>query len=225
LKRTIIAGTILVLSVHAFAWDVSAGLSVSGGFFINRMTTSNSSLAVSSDLTNTSLPFRAEAYLDAQYFQIGMGYRLAVLGRQKQTQTTSGTTSTLTDADTGLKGYLALSLYAKYPFTVGQWVLFPLLGIERDVNLLVHDSNGNDLRGSMTDQQLGNETQTWVKAGVGTQLGLFSWGYVRAIFLFGWKIPNQTENDVVANAKSSPGWDATLYSLQPDLSIAVGIRL
>jgi hypothetical protein len=214
-----------MFATGVFALDVSTGLSVSSGFFIHRLTTSNSSLGVSSDLTNTSIPFHAEAYLDAGYIQLGAGFRLRVLGHQKQTLTVSGSTSTVAESDTGTEGYVAVSLYLKYPFTVGQFVLFPLLGIERDVNVLILDAGGNDVRGSKTDQQLGDESQIWLKAGMGAQMALSSWGYLRAQLLLGWKVPNPTENGQVANAKSSPGWDATLYSLEPDLSFALGFKL
>jgi hypothetical protein len=224
LKRAVFAIMVFMFSTSAFALDLSAGFTLSTGIFINRMIASSSSLGVSSELTNTSIPFRGEAFFDGQYFQFGLGYRLRVLGHQKQTLTVSGTTSTLTDADTGLKGYLALSLYLKYPLVVGRFVIFPLLGVEKDLNVVIHDASGHDLLGKMTDQQRVNEDQVWVKTGMGVQFPLSSWGYLRTQILFGWKVPNQSENDAVANAESA-GFDATLYSFEPDLSIAVGFKL
>ena len=214
-----------MLSVGAFALDVSVGFQVSAGFFYNSMTTFNGSLAVSSELWNTSLPFHAEGYLDMQYFQLGVGYRIRVLGHQTQTTTVSGSTTTLTNADTGTKGYATISGYLKYPFTVGQYILLPLLGFEYDVNALNLDANGNDLRGSMTAQQRDNENQFWLKFGMGAQLDMAPWGYLRARFLVGWKLPNQAESDAVANARSSPGWDATLRTLEPEIGFAVGFNM
>jgi hypothetical protein len=225
MKRAIIALTALMISAGAFALDTSAGLSVSGGVFISQMTTGSTSLAVSSDLVDTSIPFHAEAFLDGEYFRVGAGYRLRVLGHQKQTLTISGTTSTLTDADTGSKGYAAFSFYLKYPFVSGKFVLFPLLGLETDLSVLILGTSGTDLRASMTDQQRANESQVWAKAGMGAQVDLSSGAYLRAHLLLGLKLPNSSENDAVANAASA-GFDASRYfALEPDLGIAVGFKL
>jgi hypothetical protein len=214
----------LMLASQVFALDLSAGLALSSGYFFNRFANSSSSLDVSSELINTSLPAACMVFFDGEYFEFAAGYRIRVLGHQKQTTTSAGTTTTITDADTGLKGYAAFSFFLKYPFALGQFVVFPLLGIERDVIVLMLDTNGNDTRGSMTPQQLAPEDQAWIKAGMGAQIGLSNWGYLRAKLVLGWKMPSAPENDAVANQKSS-GFDATLFSLEPDLSIAVGLKL
>jgi hypothetical protein len=218
------AAIFLVLSASVFGLDLSAGLGMSGGFFFNRFSASNSSLAVSSDLTNTSLPFHAELFFDGQYFRLGAGYRLAVLGHQAQTQTISGTTNTIVDQDMGLKGYLSLSIYAKYPFQVGPFILFPLLGLEKDILLLSLDANWNDVRGTLTSQQLANEDQIWIKGGMGADWAFSRNGYLRAELVLGYKLPSPSENDAVANAKAA-GFDATLFTLEPDLAIAIGFKL
>ena len=218
------AAIFLVLSTSVFGLDYSAGLEMSGGFLFNKFSDSNSSLAVSSDLTNTSLPLHAEVFFDGQYYRLGAGYRLAVLGHQGQTQTISGTASTIVDKDTGLKGYLSLSIYAKYPFTVGPFVLFPLAGLEMDLNVLFLDANWNDVRGTLTSQQLSNEDQAWVKAGMGADWSFSGTGYIRAELVLGYKFPSKSENDAAANAKAA-GFDATLFTLEPDLTVAVGFRL
>jgi hypothetical protein len=212
LKRLLIALFALVASGGAFALDVSTGVSVSGGFFINWMTTSNSSLGVSSLLMNTSVPFHGEVYVDMQYAQFGVGYRLNVLGHRNETQTTSGSTTTVLDQNMGTKGYAAFTFYAKYPFTIGQYVLQPLLGFEYDVNTFISGSSDNP------------DNQFWIKAGMGAQLPLSDWGYIRAHLLFGWKIPSQAESDAVANATTS-GFDASLYTLDPEIGFAVGFKL
>jgi hypothetical protein len=224
-KRAFIAITALMVSAGAFALDTSAGLSLSGGVFVKQMTTSISALSVSSDLVDSSLPFHAEVFWDEQYFRVGAGYRLRVFGHQKQTLTISGTTTLLTEADTGTKGYAAFTFYLKYPFAVGQFVLFPLLGFETDLNLSILDAAGTDLRASLTDQQRANESEVWAKAGMGAQLDLSDWGYIRAQLVLGWKLPNPAENDFVANAKIA-AFDASLFfALESDLGISVGFKL
>ena len=224
MKRFIIAVTGLMLCARAFAFDVSVGASFSGGFFFNQMSSSNSGLAVSSALRNTAFPFHAEAYLDMHYVQVGVGYRLSLGGHQWETVTSSGTTTTAIDGDTGTKGYAAFSAYLKYPFTVGPYQLLPLLGFEYDVNLLDLDSNGHDLRGSMSSQALDNENQFWVKAGMAAELALAERVYLRAQFLIGWKFLSPAETSAVENAKSA-GFDATLFSLRPELGIALGFKI
>jgi hypothetical protein len=221
--RIRLALILLALSTSVFALDMSGGLGISGGYFLNRFSDSNSSLAVSSDLTNTSLPFHAEVFFDGQYFILGAGCRLAVLGHQNQTQTTSGTISTVVDQGMGTKGYLSLSVYAKYPFNVGPLVLFPLLGVEQDTLLLYVDANGNDVRKTLTVQQQSNEDQVWIKGGMGMDWRFSPVGYLRAELVLGYKLPSQSETDSVNNAKSS-GFDATLFTLEPDLTIAIGFN-
>jgi hypothetical protein len=218
-----LAAVLLVLSTSVFGLDLSAGFQVSGGFFFNRFSDSNSSLAVSSDLTNTALPFHAELFLDGQYFRIGAGYRLAVLGHQGQTQTVSGSTSTVVDQDTGTKGYLSLSVYVKYPFHVGPFLLYPLLGLEQDTLLLYLDANGNDVRGTLSLQQLANENQVWIKAGMGADWPFSRNGYLRAELALGYKLPSQSESDSVANANAA-GFNATLFTFEPDLALAIGFK-
>jgi hypothetical protein len=224
LKRSIIAITGILLSAGAFALDVSVGASVSGGFFFNQMNQSNSGLGISYTFRNTAFPFQAEAYVDAQYVQVGVGYRVSVGGHQWESLTSSGTTTTAVDADTGTKGYVSFSAYLKYPFNIGQYLLQPLLGFEYDVNAMDLDSSGNDLRGSLSGQQLADENQFWVKAGIGSQIPLANWGYLRARFLIGWKMLSAAESSAVSTAINS-GYDATLFSLEPELGIAVGFNL
>jgi hypothetical protein len=221
--RVRLAAVFLLLSTSVFSLDLSAGLSLSGGYFLDTFNTSKSSLSVSSSLTNSSLPFRAELFFDGQYLRMGAGYKLAVLGREHETQTVSGSTSTVLSGSTGTKGYFSFSVYGKYPFAVGPVLLFPLLGIESDVNLIYLDSHGHDVRRTLTDQQLADEDQLWIKAGIGADWSFVSWGYIRGEVLLGYKFPSQSESDAADNAKSS-GFDATLYTLEPSLDIAIGFK-
>ena len=157
----------LVLSTGVFAQELSGGLAVSGGWFLQGFRVSNSSLSVSTDLAETFLPTRIEVFLDGRYFSAAVGFKVAFAGHEKQTQTISGTTSTVADMDLGTKGYVSLAFYAKYPFTVGPILLFPILGMEIDTNVLYLDAGGNDVRATLTTEQLSSENQAWVKAASG----------------------------------------------------------
>lgn len=213
----------LVLSTGAFAQGLSAGLAISGGWFFKGFDTSEQSPSVSSNLTDAFVPFRAGLFLDGRYFSLRVGYKLAIAGHETQTQTISGTTTTLTDQGLGTKGYLSLSVYGKYPFSVGPFLLYPLLGLEQDTLLLYLDANGNDVRGTLSLDQLANENQLWVKAGVGADWPLFAGGYLRAELVLGYKFPSSAENAAVQNATSA-GFNATLFTLEPDFTLAIGFR-
>ena len=215
---------LLTLSISAFAVDISAGIGASGGYFINEMKTSTATPDVSSETTITYVPFGIIAFFDATYFQGSGGYLMLTNSYEKMTVTVSGSPSTLIDQPiVGSKSFLCFAAYAKYPFALGPLTLFPILGIEFDLNIIAIDANGNDLRASMTDQQKSDANKFWLKGGFGADISFSSKAYIRPALIVGYKLPNVSENNALISAQQA-GFDVLLAPLTFDLNLLIGYR-
>jgi hypothetical protein len=223
-KKSALLILLVSLATGAFALDLSAGIEACGGYLIADMRTSLASPSVSSETISTRAPFLAAAFLDATYFPGSIGYRLLALGREKSTQTISGTTTVLVDSDeVGSRGYVCFSALGRYPFTRGPVALFPILGFEYDLNVVAVDPGGNDLRSSMTEQQKVNENQFWIRGGVGAEIGFLDRMVFRPELVIGYKFNNSAENAAVESARQA-GFDAALFTLSFDFRLLVGYR-
>jgi hypothetical protein len=80
------------------------------------------------------------------------------------------------------------------------------------------------VKGTLTSQQLANEDQVWIKGGLGADWAFSENGYLRAALVLGYKFPSTSESAAVANVKAA-GFDATLFTLEPDLTVAIGLKL
>ena len=74
------------------------------------------------------------------------------------------------------------------PFALGPVSLFPLLGIEYDLNLYLKDADGTDLKAGLTDQEKADLNQFWFKAGAGADFVVYKGLYVRPLVLMGFKL-------------------------------------
>jgi hypothetical protein len=65
------------------------------------------------------------------------------------------------------KSWLNVGGFVKYPFTIGPLVLFPILGVEYELNLADADSTGTDLRPGLTAEDLAGLNMLSLEAGAG----------------------------------------------------------
>ena len=154
MKKSFVLVALVCLSVMTFAQGLSVG--VGGSFSPNFFTVKQS---VGSDWGQQSISssfFGGAAFVDAKYVEASVG-----IGANSKSYSTSisysssslGSGSSTNGSDAAVGTYLALSALGKYPFAIGSFTLFPLLGIEYDLNLSYKDSNGNDLKSAMTSDQ------------------------------------------------------------------------
>jgi hypothetical protein len=205
MKRRLAISLLLCLSATAFAIDLSAGGGMTVGSFCS---TYNYTEWVVDEWTErwTSVPVGFVAFLDATYGVAAIGYR-ANGSTQYILKWTAGafsfdnTNSDIEDDDRS--GFLSIALLGRYPFALGQVSLFPLLGIEYDLNLCYQDENGADLKASLTDQENADLNQFWFKAGVGADISISKSLYVRPLVLLGFKLLNSAEKADLQDARDN----------------------
>ena len=207
----------------AFALDVSGGLGLSLGAY---SATTSVSYVVGNVMTSTTTrenqtPIGVMAFVDATYAQLSVGYLVADGGSTNYYYSTGGVNTV--DSTVGLDlntTFLAMSVFAKYPFKMGRVTLFPLLGVEYDLNLTYTDSNGNNLKGTLANP--GDASQLWFKAGGGLDIP-FPGFYLRPEALLGYKLPSQTERNAVAAAKAGGATGASVIDLELGFALMAGV--
>jgi len=213
---------LLLPAAGAFALDVSGGLGTSLGAY--SATTSESAVSgnitTSTTATVTQTPIGITAFLDATYAQVAVGYLVANGGNTSYYDSVGGVNTVDTTLGLDLNTtFLALSAFAKYPFKVGRLVLFPLLGVEYDLNLAYTDANGNDLKGTLANPEDAN--QLWLKAGAGLDIP-FPEFYLRPEVLLGYKFPSQTERNAASAAKAAGAAGASVIDLEVGIALMAG---
>ena len=116
-----------------------------------------------------------------------------------------GTTNTSESDVDGRAGYLSFSLLGRYPFALGPVSIFPLLGMEYDLNLYYQDIDGNDLKARFPDQEKADLNQFWFKAGVAADIALYKGLSARSQALLGFKLLNQGEKADLQDAIDNYG--------------------
>ncbi len=205
MKKLLVVPLLICLATAAFAIDLSAGIGGNVGAFSS---TYHYEEWVVDQWTErwTTVPFEFSAYFDATYGQAAIGFR-ANGSTHYVLKWTAGAFSYDNTAsnieDNNRSGFLSLALLGRYPFTLGSVTLFPLLGIEYDLNLYYQDETGVDLKASMTDQEKTDLNQFWLKFGVGADIGVYKGLYVRPLALLGFKVLNSAEKTDLQDAKAN----------------------
>jgi hypothetical protein len=219
MKRILTILFILSISVSAFALDFSAGIGASAGYNWEPMSASGS--GTTSTITQSYVPLSFRAFIDATYLEASVGYRMAN-GASLKTEATGFTTTTTTTSNK--QDWVSIGALFKYPFDLGSFTLFPIVGIEYDLNLSFKDSSGSDLKASMTADQKANLDQFWIKAGIGADLS-FGGFYIRPEVLIGYKLLSKAENDALAAMKAIPGVSsASITPLEVTGAVLVGFK-
>jgi hypothetical protein len=205
MKKLLVVLLLLCLACAAFALDLSAGIGGNAGAFSS---TYHYEEWVVDQWTErwTTVPFGFSAYFDATYGEAAIGFRANGSTHYILKWTAGAFSYDNTDSnieDNHQSGFLSFTLLGRYPFTLGPVILFPLLGIEYDLNLYSKDENGADLKVSMTDQQKADHNQFWFKFGVGADIGVYKGLYVRPLALLGFKLLNSSEETDLQDAKTN----------------------
>lgn len=212
---------VLIVSLIAAAGAFGLSLSAGGGASIS---STSWNLSITAGGTTVSakdaiLPFGAKAFVDAKYVQVSVGYIMAV----KATQ--SGTGITTTTYSNNLS-YLTFAALGKYPFDVGSFTLFPLLGAEYDFNI-AHGSSDyfEGSNGLLASPSSADYNQFWLKGGVGADISLGGKLYVRPEALYGFKLLNSDESNLVSALKSAGATSASLDFGTFDFALLIGYKL
>jgi len=163
-------------------------------------------------------------FVDATYAELSLGI-FGGSGDFKQTVSYGGYSESsnekysLTSFNIGLLG--------KYPFQLGDnLTLFPLLGIDYQVVLSVKDKNGDEVEDEDGNKMASDYSSLWFKFGAGMDYAFTSNIFLRGEFLYGIRIPNKAENDMVSMAKDYMGFSNAKTRLGHGLTVrlAIGYR-
>jgi hypothetical protein len=165
------------------------------------------------------------AFVDATYLQASVGFAMDigdVKWNEKYSSSLLGTNDSGTEDIDGT--WLVIGAMGKYPFKVGSFVIFPLAGVEYDLNL-TYKHDGSDVKDTMSDDQKANLNQFWLKAGVGADFTVSGNIYVRPSAIFGYKLHSKLQNDALDAMKAIPAIDkATQTDIRIDVGMAVGFK-
>jgi opacity protein-like surface antigen len=182
-------------ALSAQGLEMSAG----GGLFFDAGV-GGASIEVSSIETATDdfqTNFGIYGFFDATYIEAWLGISFGNDGSVDTTVTN------LVTVETSLSfTKLALGLFGKYPFHLGQkFTLFPLLGIQYDMMLAAEGDYTN-----MPGFDASDFNSFWFKAGAGFDINITQAIYLRFEALFGIGLLNKFEQDLVDNlGMESPG--------------------
>ncbi len=120
--------------------------------------------------------------------------------------------------------YLTLGGLLKYPFKVGPVTLFPLLGVEYDVNL-VHGATDYFEPQGITTPITPDFNQFWIKGGVGADISLGQRLYIRPEALYGIKLLNSAEQAYVTQVQQLGATNVSAGYSTLDFSLLLGYKL
>lgn len=206
MKKLAIVALLAALAAPSFAIDLGAGGGVTvGGFWASQYYEDYLVIYDVLKIAGATAPFGVSAWFDATYGVASLGFRAN--GNTRTTTTSDGFfgPAESTSDDDNRSGYLAFSLLGRYPFALGPVSLFPLLGIEYDLNLYWKDAAGADLKAGLPDAEKAWLNQVWFKAGAGADFVLWKNLFVRPLVLLGFKALNADERETIQTAIDSGG--------------------
>ncbi|MDR0638648.1 MAG: porin family protein [Spirochaetaceae bacterium] len=157
------------------------------------------------------------AFLDATYAELSLGF----FGGGGTFKTDMGGSSS--ESDTSITGF-DIGLLGKYPFAVSEKLsVFPLLGISYRIMLSVKDEDGNQYQNSDGDDAPGDFSALWIRFGGGLDFSFTDHVYLRGGLLYGLRLANKFENDMVDEIPSAAD-PKTLLGHGLEVKIAVGYR-
>jgi hypothetical protein len=202
MKKLMAASLLLCLAAEVFAIELSAG----GGMTVGSLSQTayyEQYIFDTWKIADTTVPFGFQAYFDATYGMAAIGFTMNGNTHTVSTITFGASTVTTPSDDDNRSGFLSFSLLGRYPFTLGPVSIFPLAGIEFDMNLYWKDVDGNDLKASLTDQEKADLNRFWFTFGVGSDIGLYKGLYVRPLVLLGFKLLNAAEQQDIQDATTA----------------------
>jgi|GEM_PF-922236 len=167
-----------------------------------------------------------KAFVDAKYIEADVGYMTSLKGYTQSISFSSGLPAVGTEtAKDEIDTWISLTALFKYPFKLKNVDVFPLAGFEFNYNLSAKDSDGNDLKPAMTDDQKAVLNQLWLMAGAGADFKFSKALYLRPEALVGFKFLSQFEKDNIETAEAVAGVEnSSIIDLKIEVSVAVGYR-
>ena len=163
-------------------------------------------------------------FCDATYAELSLGF----FGGSGKAKMSGGGQSA--ESDFSIASF-NIGLLGKYPFAIDDnLTVFPLLGIDYQIVLSFKDEDGDEHKDFDNNEAPGDFSALWFKFGGGADYSLTGNIFLRAQALYGLRIPNKFENDMVDLFKELGSLSAssvdvkTLLGHGLTVKVAVGYR-
>jgi hypothetical protein len=224
MKKSLVVFALACLSMLAFAQSlplsVGAGINWSPIFISDKLSNGSQWLK---DVYDTSA-FGGAVFVDAKYIQASIGIAATSKSVTDNYTDSTGASSSNSISNGNVNTSLSIVALGKYPFELSGFSIFPLAGLEYDLNLSYKDSNGNDLKSGLDSDHKANLNAFFIKAGVGADFPVAEKFFVRPELLVGYKFHSKLESDVIDNNKTL-GIDESYTFIKVDIGVSVGYKL
>ena len=217
MKRLLLVLAMVCLATGAFATDVSFGIGASASYYSSDFTESFAGLT--GDSAITKIPFNFIAYADMTYLQVAVGYRMFRGAHEKDTNPISGVSET--DFNRFSASYVSFAAYGKFPLQLGSVIFFPMIGVEYDMVIAGTYNDGT----AWTSQTKSDQSEFWIKGGIGLDVPVSPQLYVRPELILGYKLLNKPEKDLIDSEKSLGAYDVSYLDLSVEFALLLGVRL
>jgi len=193
-----------------------------------------------------------EAWVDARYLVAGIGFGSMISGTYSSTgdwynfwpsMVPNPPKPAASGANSYQETYLSFVALAKYPFHFGVFSLYPLAGVEYDLNLSytgqhfvtnAWSTTGWNSTPLAEPGEAGAQTRLFLLGGLGVDYKISGPFFVRAQGLYGYKLQTPGDLNRIASWPNNPIWttippnaytNGTITAWKVDANISVGYHL
>ncbi|RPJ08921.1 MAG: hypothetical protein EHM28_02995 [Spirochaetaceae bacterium] len=140
MKKFLVLALICILATSAFAQDIKFGAGISLDYMPMFQ---NLTVDVADTDVNTSMNLLGvSAYFDASFVSLAVGYAFTMGGSTDDGRVFGVDVDNETNDDFTMSMF-TITLLGKYPFDMGGWYLFPMVGIEYSI-MIMYSGDGGD---------------------------------------------------------------------------------
>ena len=218
MKKLLFAAVFVGMAFGAGALDLIGGIGVSVGAYAWTEYDYYSGSDTTYNYVDTRAPLDLTAIFDATYLVAGFGYSYASGGHYKNDNPSA-------EGDfKDTRGYITFSLLGKYPFASGSLKVFPVAGVQYDLNVTALNASGADVKAGLTDEQKSYYDRFWLVAGVGADIPLGDKLVIRPQVTLKLKFLNKSETDWI-QSMTDAGNTGTLTTTVVGASLILGYKL
>jgi opacity protein-like surface antigen len=194
MKKLLALLVVLLLATGAFAQDIN----ISAGATVNYIFWDAGALdaAPPNDVEENWSFISIGAFVDVTYAMFSVSYAFSLGGPNvilsvDGTKDDAASEANTTNAEKYAAGYLVITALGKYPIDVGGVTIFPMLGVEYQLNLSLTD-DGNDQKDGFTDDQNASLNDFYILGGLGADFNVAENIYIRAMVLYAYNLTPDT---------------------------------
>jgi len=223
-KSIAILALLAIVATGAFAQGFPLSMSAGGGLLFDLSVGNGAKMkfdvmGMSGDMEASlqNLSFGAFGFFDATYAEVDVNFAYGMLTYKSESSGFLGGGSGPSGDANAMQ--LGFTLLGKYPFDLGGFTLFPLLGLDYNVVLSVWDKD------SSTDKP-GDSSQLGFLAGVGLDFPFSDALFLRAEAMFHLRLPSKWASDLKSGMGSvgSYGSVDTTLGMGPRIKVGLGYK-